>query len=71
MGGVDHAPPARRRRIRGDDYIRAEDVRRDVATVMACLFARLDMAGDNLMSDERPMIQRIADDYGVRWPDDK
>lgn len=69
MGGMDPTAEVTRKKLRSGEYFFAEHVRRDMQHMLSSIAHHVGDGGF-LLCDERPMLQQIADDYGLEWPDE-
>ncbi len=69
MGGFDPTADVDFRKWRGEKHYREKHVRRDMQQLLQSLEYLVERSDGHLMPDERAMLQQIADDYGLEWPD--
>lgn len=68
MCGVEHGAPLTRKKLKAGEFLLAEHVRRDMQHLLESLSWHVEQGGQFLLSDERPMLMLIAEDYGLDWP---
>jgi hypothetical protein len=70
MCGTDPTAEVTKRRMKGGEFFLADHVRRDMQHLLASIAHHVGEHDGFLLSDERPLLQQIADDYGLEWPDE-